>query len=109
MYCRNCGQEIDDNADVCIHCGTAVKKEVANNHSNTIALVGFVLSFFITIAGLICSIIGLVKSKECGGKGRGFAIAGIIISVATMVISIMLYATVIDEIMGEMQNQLMIM
>ncbi|GKX67973.1 zinc ribbon domain-containing protein [Inconstantimicrobium mannanitabidum] len=23
MYCKNCGQEIDDNAAVCIHCGAA--------------------------------------------------------------------------------------
>lgn len=27
MYCSNCGQEINDNADVCIHCGCAVKKD----------------------------------------------------------------------------------
>lgn len=21
MYCKNCGQQIDDNAVVCVHCG----------------------------------------------------------------------------------------
>lgn len=26
MFCRNCGKEIDENADVCIHCGTFVKE-----------------------------------------------------------------------------------
>jgi hypothetical protein len=26
MFCKNCGQEIDDNADVCIHCGVATGK-----------------------------------------------------------------------------------
>lgn len=25
MYCRNCGQQIDDKAVVCIHCGVATK------------------------------------------------------------------------------------
>ena len=24
MYCKNCGQQIDNNAAVCIHCGVAV-------------------------------------------------------------------------------------
>ena len=23
MYCKNCGKEIDDNANVCTYCGTA--------------------------------------------------------------------------------------
>lgn len=23
MFCKNCGQEIDDNADVCTHCGVS--------------------------------------------------------------------------------------
>ena len=50
-----------------------------NKQSNTIAIVGFILSFFISIAGLICSIIGLKKSKELN-NGKGFSIAGIIIS-----------------------------
>jgi len=26
MFCTNCGQEIDDNADICIHCGVATAK-----------------------------------------------------------------------------------
>ena len=25
MYCKNCGQQIDDKAAVCIHCGVATK------------------------------------------------------------------------------------
>lgn len=29
MFCKNCGQEIDNNADVCIHCGVAT----GNNES----------------------------------------------------------------------------
>lgn len=26
MFCKNCGQEIDDKADVCISCGVATEK-----------------------------------------------------------------------------------
>ncbi len=52
--------------------------------TNAIAIVGFVLSFFCAIAGLVCSIIGLQKSKEAGGTGKGLAIAGIVISAVSM-------------------------
>lgn len=87
MYCKNCGQQIDDNAVVCVHCGVGVRKvQEDTSNTNTIAIIGFILSFFITIAGLICSIIGLKKANECDGKGKGFAIAGIAISLASMVL-----------------------
>ena len=59
-------------------------------NSNVIAIVGFILSFFIGIAGLICSIIGLVKSKELK-DGKGFSIAGIIISSLRILISIFIF------------------
>lgn len=99
MFCKNCGQAIDDNADFCIHCGTAVNRsQQGNNQTNTVALVGFVLSFFITISGLICSIIGLIKSNEYGGNGKGLAIAGIVISAVSMIIGVVLYATLFNEI-----------
>ncbi len=28
MYCQNCGQEIDDKAVICVHCGVATGKPV---------------------------------------------------------------------------------
>jgi len=55
---------------------------------NTIALVGFIFSFFIPIVGFICSIIGLNKASQVGGAGKGFAIAGICISAAMQVLNI---------------------
>ena len=30
MFCKNCGQEIDNNADVCIHCGVATGKNASS-------------------------------------------------------------------------------
>lgn len=50
------------------------------NSNNNLAIIGFVLSLLVPLAGLIVSIIGLKKSKEMHDNGRGFAIAGIIIS-----------------------------
>lgn len=90
MYCPNCGNEIRDTAYFCPYCGEAIGfgsyHPVQRRKKNVIAIVGFILSFFISIAGLICSIIGLKKSEELDGRGAGFALAGVSISLVWMVI-----------------------
>lgn len=78
MYCKNCGKEINDNADYCVNCGTAVRP--IKQESNTLAIVGFIMSFFVSIAGLICSIVGYRKAANGEADGKGLALAGIIIS-----------------------------
>ncbi len=127
MFCHNCGKEIDDNAFVCPHCGVIVgNKDAANGTnansantnatngtnaqttgSNTIATVGFVLSFFIAIAGLICSIIGYRNAPQYGGKGKGLALAGIIISAVSMaialisvIIAVAMWGSFVDELVS---------
>lgn len=45
MYCKNCGQQIDDKAVICIHCGVAVQElptqqaqpviNIVNTNTNT--------------------------------------------------------------------------
>jgi hypothetical protein len=54
------------------------------------AIAGFVLSFFCGLLGLIFSILGYNECKKQPGivTGEGFAVAGIIISICTMLISI---------------------
>ena len=61
MFCKNCGNQIDDNAVVCPHCGCATDNFNQNHRPNTPAPreddapnAGFaVLSFFVPIVGLI--------------------------------------------------------
>lgn len=48
---------------------------------NGLCIAGFVCSFFIPVVGLILSIIALTQINRTGGKSRGMAIAGIVISV----------------------------
>lgn len=104
MFCKYCGKEIADTAVFCTNCGKQVKESntpannapinntPANNiyvprDENTIAIVGFVFSFFIAIVGLICSIIGYRKAVNEGADHKGLALAGMIISIVSMVIS----------------------
>ena len=53
---------------------------VQPTESNVLAIVGFILAFIVPVAGLIVSILGFRKAKTLNGKGRGLALAGIIIS-----------------------------
>lgn len=61
-----------------------------NQKYNGLAIAGFVCSFFIALVGLILSIVGLGQIKKQGGKGKGLAIAGIIISAVSMILTIVL-------------------
>ena len=100
MYCKKCGAQIDDDAYVCIHCGTLVNeqsKETAfaqngavqtGKKTNGMAIAGFVCSFFFALLGLIFSIIGMQQCKERGDNGYGLAKAGMIISIVWMAIVI---------------------
>lgn len=126
-FCINCGSEIQDGARACVNCGTLVDGGVVTptpatttvnvnavqqpQQSNGMAVAGFVISLVSVVfccgsfnwLGLIFSIVGLVKSKSVGGKGKGLAIAGIIISAIVMVLSIILaalgvFTSLIEEI-----------
>ena len=73
----------------------------ANQKYNGLAIAGFICSFLVSLLGLILSIVGLNQIKKQGGKGKGLAIAGIIISAAGMVIQVIL---VIALIVGTIAN-----
>ncbi len=101
MFCTNCGKEINDNAAICPYCGVVANKSALSNasgntnQSNTMAIVGFIFSFFFALVGLICSIIGFKKAAELGGNGKGLALAGIIISSISIIITIIVFVVVI--------------
>lgn len=93
MYCKNCGTEIYEHASSCPKCGCPTginsnsEQQQANNSNktNTLSIVGFVLSFFIAIAGLLCSIVARKQIRESGERGSGLALAGMIISIISLV------------------------
>jgi len=47
--------------------------------TNTMAIIGFVLAFVVSIAGIVCSHIALSQIKKTGEGGRGLALAGLIL------------------------------
>ncbi len=99
MYCKTCGKEIDDNAYVCPHCGVKTNV-VTEKKTNTLAIVGFVLSFFFAIAGLICCIIARRQIKESAEGGAGLALAGLIISIVEMAVAAIYIIAVVAMVAG---------
>ena len=59
--------------------------------TNTMSIVGFVMSFFTPIVGLILSIVGMSQIKKTGEPGKGYALAGIIISAISLFLSLIFY------------------
>ena len=59
--------------------------------TNTMAIVGFVMSFFNGLIGLIFSIIGMSQIKKTGEPGKGYALAGIIISAVSMFLGLIFW------------------
>lgn len=126
-YCTNCGEKVEEYYNVCPRCGTSLKnnKFVSEDNqyrrsnsysstseinddkrkssegessSDTFAIVGFVLTFFVPIVGLILSILGMKSTKN-----KGFAIAGVILNsiiVLFTVIIILFYISIIRAALG---------
>lgn len=57
---------------------------------NGMAIAGFVCSFLFSIVGLVLSIIGYNQTKKTGEKGKELALAGIIISGLSIVMTIVM-------------------
>ena len=77
---------------------------VQQNKTNTLCIVGFILSLLcFNLIGLIVCIIGLNSAKKKNEGGRGLAIAGIIISVITIVITVIMVALAFKTV-DQVQN-----
>ncbi len=122
MYCKNCGNQIDDNAYVCTHCGAPTGKQEQEQQfvqqtqqqapapqktENTVAIVGFVFAFIMPLIGLICSAIGLKNANKNNGDHRGLAIAGLVISILEtigIVLFLIVYIGIIVAALGAAGN-----
>ena len=83
MFCKSCGNELQETDEFCNKCGKSTKPEVVNddNPAMIFSIIGFVCSFFSSIAGLVVSIIAFNKYKRQENQQyKGLSIAGIVIS-----------------------------
>lgn len=78
MYCKSCGKEISDNADVCVHCGVSTKTspDVVDDGGLGWSLLGCC----IPLAGLILFLVWKdVKPNTAKAAGVGAAASVVII------------------------------
>lgn len=91
MYCKNCGQQIDDRAYVCPYCKTYTHESYGTSDAPS---AGFaVLGFFIPIVGLILYLVYENKQPmraKSAGKG---ALIGFIVQVVAAVVTAVIIIT----------------
>lgn len=81
--------------------------QAPNNPSskiNSMALAGFIVSFFFGLIGLILSLIGFHQTRVRGERGKGFAIAGIVIGCLSVISTIWLIIFVVTAEPYELHN-----
>lgn len=113
-FCENCGAELKENSEVCLECGKYTSKKENDGNSadanNKLALAGFIVSMvsllinfagLVGLTGAILSGIGLAQVSKGNGKGKGLAIAGLIVGIFSVlygIYSIMNLADTLSEL-----------
>lgn len=111
-FCKNCGNQIDDNAQFCDKCGQAQSGAPQNadfagqaqaNENPVWAILALVFSIFGGLLGLIFSIIGLNVYKE-KGSNRTMSMVGLILSIVWLVVELILIIVAIATGGAAVQN-----
>ena len=69
--------------------------------TNALAVIGLITAFFIPLAGLVLSIIGLTQTSKRKEKGKGLAIAGIVTSVIIGFLQILFLILILAVFRGQ--------
>ena len=88
MYCKNCGQEIENQAVVCPYCGTQQKELVSNDDTGSLGW--GILGCCIPVVGLVLWLVWKdTKPKNAKTAGMG-ALVSVIIGILWYLFIIML-------------------
>lgn len=74
MYCKNCGKEIDNKAEICVHCGVPVDNPGTESIGTTKIVGSKTVGIVCIIWGLLMLVIG---SNAFGDIGVSFITQGI--------------------------------
>ena len=105
MFCSKCGNQIAEGAAFCAKCGAAQQstsvlventpyQKTEEITTNTMAIIGFVVSLIsllinfwgiVGIAATVLSVLGYIGCKQKNQKGKGLALAGIIIGASSVI------------------------
>lgn len=91
MFCKNCGQQIDDNAAVCIHCGVATGNNLSSKNAldNPSHLAGIASCCF-PVVGIILYFLWKDEKPQSASLVCKWMIGGIIIWIIFYVLAFVL-------------------
>ena len=108
-YCTQCGNELKDGDNFCRECGKSVSSDAFSNNNvvvappkntaATLAVIGFILSFFgfelvISIISTVLCVISINRSDGSKESLKGLAIAGIVINVLKLIFILLIIIVV---------------
>ncbi len=71
-YCSNCGDELKENADICLSCGILVEKNMKYHtqptDGTTLGIIGLCFALFIPLVTWIVSGIGYSQANQADNK-----------------------------------------
>lgn len=104
MYCPNCGNQVNDNAVVCVHCGAAVGNNYNYSynpeHQTSKTGIGVLLALVLGLIGLVIGLL-LYPSNTVARNTfiKGWAIT-FIISFAVGILFVILYFAFVFSLLG---------
>lgn len=108
-FCTNCGNMLEDNANMCMNCGKVINNLTTNNDTSDCeknANTGFVFglisiaAWFIPLIGYPITICGIVMSSKGlkANENKTKAVVGLILSIIFLVL------TLINSLLGALMN-----
>ena len=99
MYCKNCGQEVDEKAVICPKCGCETgRTSMQEKDAPSTGL--WILGFLIPIVGLILYLTEKDKNPQKAKSAGQGALWSVIIGAIIGVISGVAYGCMLGEILG---------
>jgi len=104
MYCKNCGNEINDDSYICPNCGVKLKddlqeKKTKKSDGRTLGIVGLCFSFLVPMITIICSSIGLANGiNKCDKPSKTMNIIALSVAGALYVVELVLMTLGYDDI-----------
>lgn len=95
MFCKHCGKEINDDAEICVHCGRSTGRQnvqKSNEEDEPKTAIGVLLGLFLGIIGLI---IGLLLYPSGTLRRSTFIRGWVGAFIASVVVIIIVYVAAI--------------
>ncbi len=107
MICGHCGKKVAKDTIFCPYCDELLPERsllYGEEHSyrkfSTMALMGFLFSFFAALPGLICCLIAYRQCYDKKYRGKRLAVAGFTISVIRIAVEVLLFVFLSREVFG---------